>query len=96
MGRKRKEGNLLVAKCNGRVLAWCDGQFAGDAEFLRVTREAIRENRTIWLGGDVLAEATSPKGAAAAILSVSGAKLLEAPEDILRLNAIRENLKRLK
>ena len=95
MGRPRKQGVLITAVSDNRVLSWCDGKFAGDAEFLAKTRQAIEEQRTVFLGQNITADHETPLGATAAILSVHGAKLITAPEDILRHSIILKNLRRV-
>lgn len=92
MGRKRKDNNIVVAECEGRILSWCDGMFAGDKEFLTLVREAINNGHPTWLMKPVVAHPATIEGAVSAMLSVENARIVEAPDVIQKALIVRENV----
>jgi hypothetical protein len=92
MGRKRKAGTTVVAQCGNRVLAWVDGSFSGDADFLALVRQAIAEKRIFWMGKPIVSAADNPEGVAAAMLLVKKSQIVEAPPEVMRLVELRKSV----
>jgi hypothetical protein len=91
MTKRKKKQDKIIAVCGTKVLAWVNGTFAGDSEFLALVRASIEDNSSIWLGKNVTCSSETPEGALAAMLTVENVKIVEAPYVLLTAYELRRS-----